>query len=87
MKSRDNNGPSPPLPPSRHERDSNSDNDLAYPPPTLDSFNGNASHSSSYHSQVHYSPRLPPHPLPSSLYATGRRRPPIPGLQLFLLMN
>ncbi|GFT88469.1 rho GTPase-activating protein 190 [Nephila pilipes] len=80
MKSRDNNGPPPPLPPSRHERDPNSGIDLAYPPPTLDTFTGNASPPPSYHSQVHYSPRLPPHPLPlpSSLYATGRRRPPAP---------
>ncbi|GIZ01459.1 rho GTPase-activating protein 190 [Caerostris extrusa] len=64
MKSRDNNGPPPPLPPSRHERDPNSGIDLAYPPPTLDTFTGNASPPPSYHSQVHYSPRLPPHPLP-----------------------
>ncbi|XP_015924613.1 rho GTPase-activating protein 190 isoform X18 [Parasteatoda tepidariorum] len=80
MKSRDNNGPPPPLPPSRHDRDPNSGIDLAYPPPTLGTFTGNASPPPSYHSQVHYSPRLPPHPmpLPSSLYATGRRRPPAP---------
>lgn len=80
MKVRDSNGPPPPLPPSRHDRDPNSGIDLAYPPPTLDSFTGNASPPPSYHSQVHYSPRLPPHPmpLPSSLYATDRRRPPAP---------
>lgn len=80
MKSRDSNGPPPPLPPSRHDRDPHSGIDLAYPPPTLDSFTGNASPPPSYHSQMHYSPRLPPHPLPlpSSLYATGRRRPPAP---------
>lgn len=80
MKARDSNGPPPPLPPSRHDRDPNSGIDLAYPPPTLDSFTGNASPPPSYHSQVHYSPRLPPHPmpLPSSLYATDRRRPPAP---------
>lgn len=80
MKSRDSNGPPPPLPPSRHDRDPHSGIDLAYPPSSLDSFTGNASPPPSYHSQMHYSPRLPPHPLPlpSSLYATGRRRPPAP---------
>ncbi|XP_023223689.1 uncharacterized protein LOC111624930 [Centruroides sculpturatus] len=77
-------GASPSFPPSRHEREPHAGIDLTFPPPALVPLSRNSS-SSSYQSQLHYSPRLPPHHLRwpsgvahSSLYATGRRRPGVP---------